>query len=77
MLMLDPASILMLEVSRGLLLRFRTGNADLNLEDLIEIAQVAVESDKERRGALRAARQEVERARVELERRSARCGTGG
>ena len=27
MLMLDPASILMLEVSRGLLLRFQTGNA--------------------------------------------------
>ena len=30
MLMLDPASILMLEVSQGLLLRFQTGNAGWN-----------------------------------------------
>ena len=41
----------------------------LNLEDFVEIAQAAVESDKERRVVARAARQEVERARVELERR--------
>ncbi len=33
MLMLEPASILMLEVSRGLLLRFQTGNAGLNLKE--------------------------------------------
>ena len=41
----------------------------LNLEDMIKIAQAAVESDKERLGALRAARQEVERAQTELDRR--------
>ena len=41
----------------------------LNLEDLVEIAQAAVESDKERRVASRAARQEVERTQAELERR--------
>ena len=40
-----------------------------NLEDMIKIAQAAVESDKERLGALRAARQEVERAQTELDRR--------
>ena len=39
----------------------------LNLEDLVEIAQAAIESDKERRVALRVAQQEVERARAELE----------
>ncbi len=33
MLMLEPASILMLEVSRGLLLRFQTGNAGSNLRN--------------------------------------------
>ena len=46
----------------------------LKLEDLVEIAQAAVESDKERRGASRAARQEVERARAELERRRRDAG---
>ena len=37
MLMLDPASILMLEVSRGLLLRFQTGNAGVNILRQIEV----------------------------------------
>ena len=49
----------------------------LNLEDLVEIAQAAVESDKERRGASRAARQEVKRARAELERRQRDAGQAG
>ena len=35
MLMLDPASILMLEVSRGLLLRFQTGNAGYNNDQIL------------------------------------------
>ena len=35
MLMLDPASILMLEVSRGLLLRFQTGNARFNSREAV------------------------------------------
>ena len=46
----------------------------LKLEDLVEIAQAAVESDRERRVASRAARQEVERARAELERRRRDAG---
>ena len=41
----------------------------LNHEDLVEIAQAALASDKERRVALSAARQEVERTRAELEHR--------
>ena len=49
----------------------------LKLEDLVQIAQAAVESDKERRGASRAARQEVERARAELERRRRDAGQAG
>ncbi len=49
----------------------------LNLKDLVEIAQTAVESDKERRGASRAARQEVERARAELEHRQREAGQAG
>ena len=49
----------------------------LNIEDLVEIAQAAVESDKERRVASRAARQEVERARSELERRQRDAGQAG
>ena len=36
MLMLEPASILMLEVSRGLLLRFQTGNAGQEVMKLLE-----------------------------------------
>ena len=41
----------------------------LNLKDLVEIARAALASDKERRVALSAARQEVERTQAELERR--------
>ena len=49
----------------------------LNIEDLVEVAQAAVESDKERRVASRAARQELERARAELERRQREAGQAG
>ena len=49
----------------------------LNLEDLVEIAQAVVESDKERRIASRAARQEVERTLAELERRRRDAGQAG
>ena len=49
----------------------------LNLEDLVEIAQAAVESDRERRVVARAARQEVERAQAELERRRHDAGQAG
>ena len=49
----------------------------LTLEDLVVIAQAAVESDKERRVASRAARQEVERARAELEPRQRETGQAG
>ena len=49
----------------------------LNIEDLVVIAQAAVESDKERRVASRAARQEVERTQAELERRQREAGQAG
>ncbi len=49
----------------------------LNLEDLVQIAQAAVESDREQRGASRAVRQEVERTQVELERRRRDAGQAG
>ncbi len=49
----------------------------LNLEDLIQIAQAAVESDREQRGASRAVRQEVERTQAELERRRRDAGQAG
>ena len=49
----------------------------LNLEDLVEIAQAAVESDRERHVAARAARQEVERTQAELERRRRDAGQAG
>ena len=44
MLMLDPASILMLEVSRGLLLRFQTGNAGEDLPVQAFIPQLPIET---------------------------------
>ena len=50
---------------------------ELNLEDLVGIAQAVVESNKERRIVARAAQQEVERARVELERRRRDAGQAG
>ena len=43
MLMLDPASILMLEVSRGLLLRFQTGNAG---EDALRLRAISFDAVK-------------------------------
>ena len=49
----------------------------LNLEDLVQIAQAAVESDREQRGASRAVRQEVERTQAELERRRRDAGQAG
>ena len=49
----------------------------LNLEDLVEIAQAVVESNKERRIASRAARQEVERTLAESERRRRDAGQAG
>ena len=49
----------------------------LNLDDLVGIAQAAVESNKERRIVARAAQQGVERARVELERRRRDAGQAG
>ena len=52
-------------------------NPALNLEDLVEIAQAVVESNKERRIASRAARQEVERTLAESERRRRDAGQAG